>query len=655
MKLKTKMILIFTLVASISVSAVSLAGYYFAKEQLTRDAEAQMKSALAGYSNSVDGWLSSKMQVMQTTRKIVEATAGNGYLTTNLLAAQKNDDAFLSIYAAYADGKYFDSTDWVPPADYNPVTRDWYQEAMAKHAFIYTKPYVDADTKKYVVTMAVPVKNAAGTEVSILAGDILLTTISDMVKTFHPYDESYAFLLDHTGSIIAHPDDKKLSANIQDEAGFKTIASQLTANQEGFTAFQSDKGSNLLMYIQVPTTKWTLALVVPEAVIYKPLAQLKLQFALVALFGILLVAGCSLLFANKLVGFLEKVTSTTKLAANGDLTVKIPLTGNDEITEMAASFNQMNENLSNIIRRVNHTVDNVRSSVSDIENAAGSTGKIAEQISITVEELAHGATSQAQHLQAGATKAAETTKAVDTIYQHTEKVTKVVSGVYQTIHDGYQAVTKQGELLVENKKAAESVVSTVALLAERSQRIGQIVEVISNIAGQTNLLALNAAIEAARAGEAGRGFAVVAEEIRKLAEQVSSSSHEITDLIQNIQKEVQQSVKDVSTSTGLLNEQERAALTIRNYFEIIREEVERATTEVETISNETQNIVFKVKDINSSIGEIAAVAQQAAASSEEVAASTADQSTSVTLISTEINKLIQETETLRKEVMAFKV
>lgn len=385
------------------------------------------------------------------------------------------------------------------------------------------------------------------------------------------------------------------------------------------------------------------------------MAALKLHFALIALLGILLVTGCSLLFANKLVGFLGKVTATTKVAANGDLTVHIPSQGNDEIAEMAASFNQMSENLGGIIKRVHHAVDTMRGSVTDIEQAAETTGKIAGQISVTVEELAHGATNQAQHLQAGASQVEETTKAVDTIYQNTEAVTQAVDNMYHTIHDGYQVVVKQGELLIENKKAAESVVTTVALLAERSQRIGQIVEVISSIAEQTNLLALNAAIEAARAGESGRGFAVVAEEIRKLAEQVSSSSQEITDLIQNIQNEVQQSVQNVSTSTTLIAEQEAAAMHTQKYFESIRGEIETVTGEVKNISTETQNIVPKIKGINASISEIAAVAQQNAASSEQVAASASEQSNSVTAIVAEIHKLLQETEILRNEVAAFKV
>lgn len=655
MKLKTKIIVTFTLVASLSVAAVSFAGYYFAKKQLAQSAQEQMKAALGGYSNSIDGWLSGKKQVMLSTKQIIEATAGNSYMSTNLLAAQKGDDTFLAIYAAYGDGKYFDSTDWVPPADYNPLTRDWYKTASASHAFIYTDPYIDADTKKYVVTMAVPVKNTAGAEVAVLAGDILLTTISDMVKTFQPYEESYAFLLDKNGVIIAHPDENRLSTAIQEDAEFKSVAGEFTGKQEGLMDLPLSNGASLVMYTQIPATRWTLALVVPETVIYKPLGLLQLNFALVALAGILLVTGCSLLFANKLVGFLGKVTATTKIAANGDLTVHIPATGNDEIAEMAASFNQMSDNLGVIIRRVLQTANNIRGSVNDIEHAADATGKIAGQISVTVEELARGATNQAQHLQAGASKVAETAKAVDIIYQNTETVTTAVDNMCQTVYEGYNVVVKQGDLLIQNKKAAESVVSTVALLAERSQRIGQIVEVISNIAGQTNLLALNAAIEAARAGEAGRGFAVVAEEIRKLAEQVSSSSHEITDLIQNIQHEIRQSVQNVSTSTTLIAEQEAATVNTQKYFESIREEIKAVTTEVKNISAETQNIVLKIQDINTSISEIAAVAQQNAASSEQVAASTSEQSTSVTAIVAEIHKLIQESKILRDEVATFKV
>lgn len=271
MKLKTKIIVTFTLVASLSVAAVSFAGYYFAKKQLAQNAQEQMKAAVDGYSNRITGWLDGKKQVIQATKQIVEATAGNSYLSTSLLAAQKSDDTFLAIYASYGDGNYFDSTDWVPPVDYNPHTRDWYKMATAGHSFIYTAPYVDADTKKYVVTMAVPVKNAAGAEVAVLAGDILLTTIADMVKTFRPYEESYAFLLDQNGVMIAHPDEAKLSAKIQEDSEFKAVAGEITTRHEGFMTLPASNGTNLVMYTQIPATQWILALVVPEAVSYTSL------------------------------------------------------------------------------------------------------------------------------------------------------------------------------------------------------------------------------------------------------------------------------------------------------------------------------------------------------------------------------------------------
>ena len=655
MKLRTKIIVTFTLIASLLVAAVSFVGYYFAQEQLTRDIQAQMKADITGYSASVDGWLNGKMQVLQGTRTIIEAMTSSGYMSSRLLWTHKGNDGYTSIYASFSDGKYFDSIDWVPPADYDPHKRDWYKEAMSKQNLIYTDPYVDADTKKYVVTMAVPIKNASGVEIGVVGGDILLTTISDMVKTFKPYEGSYVFLLDKSGSIIAHPDDQKLSTNIRAEAEFKDIADKFTSETEGFMLLPLNKESCLIMYKQIPATNWVLTLVIPEAVIYQSLAPLKLRFALIALFGIILVAGCALFFANKLVGFLHKFTVMTKTAANGDLTVKVPVQGNDEITELAASFNQMSQNLGDIIKRVTYTVDNVRSSVNDIEHAAETNGKVAEQIGVTIEELARGAAGQAQQLQLGAAKVAETTNAVDTIYGNTGTVTKMVDHVCQDIQEGYQVIVKQSELLADNKKAVENVVTSIMLLAERSHKIGQIVEVISSIAGQTNLLALNAAIEAARAGEAGRGFAVVAEEIRKLAEQVSASSHEITELIQNIQNEVQQSVKNGSTLTTVLDEQATATGNTRKYFDSISQAIETVTVEVKNISDQTQTIVFKIKDIDGVISELAGVAEQNAAGSEQVASAASEQSTSVKLIATEINKLIKETEVLCAEVLIFKV
>ena len=164
----------------------------------------------------------------------------------------------------------------------------------------------------------------------------------------------------------------------------------------------------------------------------------------------------------------------------------------------------------------------------------------------------------------------------------------------------------------------------IDILGHKSRQIGQIVEVITNIARQTNLLALNAAIEAARAGEQGRGFAVVADEVRKLAEQSQTAAKEIAKIIGDIQCEITQAVQAMDKSGKEVKEGVRVVVASKVAFEVIYSDVKNMRQKVENIVvlvNKQENGSVQVEKAKNSIADSARMnsnsSQEVAATSEE--------------------------------------
>jgi methyl-accepting chemotaxis protein len=168
-----------------------------------------------------------------------------------------------------------------------------------------------------------------------------------------------------------------------------------------------------------------------------------------------------------------------------------------------------------------------------------------------------------------------------------------------------------------------SVVDAAALvraMGERTERIGKIVELISQIAGRTNLLALNAAIEAARAGEHGRGFAVVADEVRKLADGSQKSAAEIADLVQGIEAGTRRAVEAMESGVGQV---EREAIVAREAMTALSEilaAVEGTGERVGSISADAAVLADRAGRVTALVQDVASVAQESAASAEEMSA-----------------------------------
>lgn len=353
---------------------------------------------------------------------------------------------------------------------------------------------------------------------------------------------------------------------------------------------------------------------------------------------------------------LKKVIVMAKEISDGNLTVEeSTYTGKDEIGQLSSAMNIMLVSLKDMVAKISTVSETVTSQSEEMTQSAIEVKEGSRQVAATMQELSAGAESQAND-------SSDLSEAMSTFIDKIHEANNNGQHIHESSTFVLKLTNEGGQLMDSSVNQMNSIdqifkvaVEKVKGLDEQSKEISTLVGVIKAIADQTNLLALNAAIEAARAGEHGRGFAVVADEVRKLAEQVSVSVSDITEIVSGIQKESGDVVTSLEEGYNQVEKGSHQITTTGKTFEKINQSVSDMVTRIQDVSENLKDIVVRSEQMSQSIENIASVSEESAAGIEQTSASIQQTSSSMEEIAGSADQLSILAEELNSQVRRFKL
>nr|WP_002148596.1 methyl-accepting chemotaxis protein [Bacillus cereus]EJQ77197.1 hypothetical protein IGC_03496 [Bacillus cereus HuA4-10] len=650
MKVAKKLLISFFVILIASVSVIGGMSYQTAKKNFESQIMSSAQDNIKILDNLINQMIEAKFNDMNNFARVIHSDMYQGdnqdelrKMLSQYINLNKDVE---QVYIAGNDKKFVQEPHIQIEADFDPTVRTWYKDAVNKQGgIVVTEPYKAKGNGHIVVTIARQTEDKNG----VVAVDLNLDNLLKTTNLINIGKKGYAFILDGKQKIIAHPQEKP--GDKADDAWAKKIYE----DNHGTFSYTYGGSEKKMVFATNLKTGWKIA-----GTMY---SDEVVEAAQPVFYNMLIVMCISLVVGGVLIYFvtlsitkpLKRLVVTSKEISEGDLTQTIQIHSNDEIGQLAKGFNEMTHSLRTLIGRINTSAGHVAAASEELTASVRQASEATEQITMAMDEISSGATTQTSSVENGAMLLFDVTEGIQHVANSSSSINSASAHTREKAEDGGKLVGKTVNQMQSIAASVSQSDAVIQLLNNKSKQIGDILEVIQNIADQTNLLALNAAIEAARAGEHGRGFAIVADEVRKLAEQSSVSSSEISKLICEIQDDMSKTVKSMNN----VNEEVQSGLVIanetkQNFAEILQstnEIVDQIKTMVETANGMSKG----ANEVSISVGQIAMTAQNNATSTQSVAASAEEQLASMEEIGSAAGTLSQMAEELQVLIERFKV
>lgn len=583
-----------------------------------------------------------------------------------LIAVNYRDDSGRPINSKYLYDRDFSNAGWFKDA----LSGNYYEsEDRSFTGTVVEHLYVDDDVKSIYgdeglsLGFTAPVRDEEGNLIAIwknvakfsLVEEIFEATYQDL--KVRGLDSAELTLLDSSGNVIVDFDPSSSASDrvVRDmtEIGKLNLAEkgveaaiELSKGKQGSLAntYHARKEvrqcagfSPLRGALGFPGMKWSVLVRVPQSDALSTANNLKSAVITTGAIGLVVIVLGAYWLARSITNPIRSTVSMLKEVAEGEanLTKRLKVYGNDEVSELASWFNVFIERIQEIIGRVSENsqslavssealtgkADALSAGAKDTTLQSATVASAAEEMSTNMKQMAASTEQMSSNIRSVAASAGEMTSSISEIAENAEQSASVA--------DKAATLAK-----ISNEK--------VGSLGVAADEIGKVIEVIQKIAEQTNLLALNATIEAARAGEAGKGFAVVATEVKELAKQTAIATDDIRERIEGIQGSTGEAVESIQEITQVINDVNRVSRTI--------------ASAVEEQSNTTRRIASTVADTATAADSVAQNVSESASASQEItqniagvdvgAKQTAGVATETKISGTQLSELAVELQTL---------
>jgi len=535
---------------------------------------------------------------------------------------------YIEVYMGTKWGGFTSDFDGAQPAGFDPRKRVWYEAAVKQEGALAVLNAFQSTMGCSSVAIAKSVHSPAGTFIGAVSIEFSLDTLTDMIARSALGKGGHFMLVQADGTILADPAHPDFNFKKMNEVGIPDFL-QLTDAAEFKPIEIEMDGKQWVAYVYtIDKLKWKVLGFVEQTEVT---AEYSAMLKMIAVFGTALAVfflAVAFFWGSRIVRPLKSAVAALKNIADGegDLTVRLPVTGNDEITDMSGYFNRTIGKIGASIQQIGLSSTDMAGIGNELACNMTETASAINEISANIDGVKQQAMTQAASVTETAATIEEIVRTIKQLNISIETQAASVAQSSSSVEHMVANIASMGQTLGKTDEAIRSLTAATGdgkatlitsntvtqKIAEESGSLMEASSVIQHIASQTNLLAMNAAIEAAHAGEAGKGFAVVADEIRKLAEDSATQGKAITATLKTLSGEIE----TLSDSSKTVEEKFNAIFTLAEQVKEMSVLLTEAMREQESGSKE---VLTAIESINTVTMEVQAGSEEMLKGGEGVA------------------------------------